>query len=72
MFSVSLTIAREVLIYLNENFQTSLTLDDPSATSLSRSVSIAPREQQKVSRNSYVPINKKIIPSIVKERKISY
>jgi hypothetical protein len=42
------TITRAVLIYLNENFQTSLTLDDPSATSLSRSGCIAPENSQKL------------------------
>jgi hypothetical protein len=34
-----------LLTYLTENFQTSLTLDDPSATSLSRWGCMMPKEQ---------------------------
>jgi hypothetical protein len=48
IFSVPPTITRAVLIYLNVNFQTSLTLEDPSAASLSRSGCLVPENNQKL------------------------
>ena len=48
------TTTEAMLVYLNENFQTSLTLDDPSVTSASRSDCIAPSSLTK-RRNCLVP-----------------